>query len=163
MVTHFSISAWKIPQTRGAQWAAVHGVTKSQDMSQKLRSTCIMKMKKSESEYQSYPTLWDLMDLTVQGILQARMLGCQCKPFPSPGDFPNPRIKPRSPILRADSLPAEPQGKPRILEWVAYPLLQSIFHTQELNGGPLYYRWILYQLSYQRSPCIINLTYSISF
>ena len=31
---------------------------------------------------------------------------------PSPGDLPNPGIKPRSPTLQADSLPAEPQGKP---------------------------------------------------
>ena len=34
-------------------------------------------------------------------------------PFPSPGDLPNPGIKPRFPTLQADSLPAEPQGKPR--------------------------------------------------
>ena len=34
------------------------------------------------------------------------------QPFPSPGDLPNPGIKPRSPTLQADSLPAEPQGKP---------------------------------------------------
>ena len=34
-------------------------------------------------------------------------------PFPSPGDLPNPEIKPRSPTLQADSLPAEPQGKPK--------------------------------------------------
>ena len=33
-------------------------------------------------------------------------------PFPSPGDLPNPGIEPRSPTLQADSLPAEPQGKP---------------------------------------------------
>ena len=33
------------------------------------------------------------------------------KPFPSPGDLPNPGIEPRSPALQADSLPAEPQGK----------------------------------------------------
>ena len=31
-------------------------------------------------------------------------------------------------------------------------LLQGIFPTQELNQGLLYYRWILYQLSYQGSP-----------
>ena len=30
-------------------------------------------------------------------------------PFPSPGDLPNPGIKPRSPPLQADSLPAESQ------------------------------------------------------
>ena len=34
-------------------------------------------------------------------------------PFPSPGDLPNPGIKPRSPALQADSLPSEPPGKPR--------------------------------------------------
>ena len=54
-------------------------------------------------------TLCDLMDYTVHGILQARIL----EPFPSPGDLPNPGIEPRSPTLRADSLPAEPQGKPK--------------------------------------------------
>ena len=32
--------------------------------------------------------------------------------FPSPGDLPNPGIKHRSPVLQADSLPAEPQGSP---------------------------------------------------
>ena len=33
-----------------------------------------------------------------------------------------PRIEPRSPALQADSLSAEPQGSPRILESVAYPI-----------------------------------------
>ena len=33
-------------------------------------------------------------------------------PFPSPGDLPNPGIKPRSPALQADSLPTELRGKP---------------------------------------------------
>ena len=35
------------------------------------------------------------------------------QPFPSPEDLPNPGIKPRSPALQADSLPSEPQGKPK--------------------------------------------------
>ena len=43
------------------------------------------------------------------------------EPFTSPGDLPNPGIEPRSPTLRVDSLPAEPPGKPKILEWLAYP------------------------------------------
>ena len=30
----------------------------------------------------------------------------------SPGDLPNLGMEPRSPALQADSLPAEPQGKP---------------------------------------------------
>ena len=35
-------------------------------------------------------------------------------PFPSPGDLPDPGIKPRSPLLQADSLLSEPPGKPII-------------------------------------------------
>ena len=31
-------------------------------------------------------------------------------PFLSPGDLPNPGIKPRSPTLQADVLPSEPPG-----------------------------------------------------
>ena len=34
-------------------------------------------------------------------------------PFPSPGDLPDPGIKPRSPALQAYSLLTEPPGKPR--------------------------------------------------
>ena len=33
-------------------------------------------------------------------------------PFPSPGDLPNPGIKPVSPSLKADALTSEPPGKP---------------------------------------------------
>ena len=32
-------------------------------------------------------------------------------PFPSPGDLPDPGIKPESPTLQADALPSEPSGK----------------------------------------------------
>ena len=35
------------------------------------------------------------------------------QPFPSAWYLPNPGIEPRSPSLQADSLPAEPPGKPR--------------------------------------------------
>ena len=34
-------------------------------------------------------------------------------PFPSRWDLPTPGIEPRSPTLQADSLPAEPPGKPK--------------------------------------------------
>ena len=50
------------------------------------------------------------MDYTVHGILEARIL--EWVPFPSPGDLPNPRMEPSSPTLQADSLAAEPPGKP---------------------------------------------------
>ena len=35
-------------------------------------------------------------------------------PFPSPGDLPNPGIKPGSPTLQADSLLSEPPEKPLV-------------------------------------------------
>ena len=38
--------------------------------------------------------------------------------FPSPGDLPDPGIKPGSPALQADSLPSEPPGKPTwLINW----------------------------------------------
>ena len=46
---------------------------------------------------------------SVHGILQARIL--EWLPFPLPGDLPDPGIKPVSPVLQADSLPFELQGK----------------------------------------------------
>ena len=49
------------------------------------------------------------MDYVVHGILQARILEWVAVTFP--GDLPNPGIEPWS-ALQADSLPAEPQGKP---------------------------------------------------
>ena len=36
-------------------------------------------------------------------------------PFPSPGDLPDPGIKPGSPTLQADSLSSEPQGNADIV------------------------------------------------
>ena len=54
-------------------------------------------------------------------VLQPAMLACpqgfsrqewwSGQPIPSPGDLPDLRIKPGSPALQADSLPAEPPGK----------------------------------------------------
>ena len=74
-------------------------------------------------------------------------------PFPSPGDLPNPRIKPRSPTLQADSLPAEPQGKPKNTGVGSLSLHQQIFLTQELNCGLQHCRQILYHLSHQGYCC----------
>ena len=74
------------------------------------------------------------------------------QPFPSPGDLPNPGIKPRSPALQADSLPTEPQGKHKNTGVGSLSLLQRIFPTQESNRGLLHCRWIVYQLNYQGNP-----------
>ena len=75
------------------------------------------------------------------------------KSFLSPEDhLPNPGIKPRSPALQVDSLPAESQRKPKNTGVGILSLLQQIFVTQESNWSLLHCRWNLYQLSYQGSP-----------
>ena len=53
--------------------------------------------------------------------------------FPSAGDLLNPGIKPRSLTLQAESLPAEPPGKPKNTGVGSLSLLQWIFLTQESN------------------------------
>ena len=45
--------------------------------------------------------------LSMEFFRQEYWSGLLC---PSPGDCPNPGIKPRSPTLQADSLPSEPSG-----------------------------------------------------
>ena len=85
-------------------------------------------------------------------------------PCPPPGDLPNPKIKPRSPTLQADSLPSEPPGNsdfqaPLSMDfsrpdyWSGKPFLfQGIFPTQGLNPGLLHCRWLLYHLSHKGRP-----------
>ena len=51
---------------------------------------------------------------TIQSVEFSRPESWSGEPFPSPGDLPNPGIEPRSPALQADSLPAEPPGKPNV-------------------------------------------------
>ena len=84
------------------------------------------------------PILCDHMDCAVHGILQARILEWVALPF-SRGS-----CQPRSPALQADSLPAEPQGKPKNTAVGSLSLLQRIFPTQESNQGLLHCRQILY-------------------
>ena len=105
---------------------------------------------RSEVKWKSCPTLCNPMDHAVHGILQARIL--EWVAFSSPGDLPNPGIKSRSPTLQIDSLPAEPQGKPKNTGMGSLSFLQQIFLIQESNQGLLHCRQILYQLSSQGSP-----------
>ena len=83
---------------------------------------------------QSCLTLCNSMDYTVHGILQARIL--EWVAFFSRGSS-----QPRSPTLQADSLPAEPPGKPKDTRVGSLSLLKRIFPTQESNQGLLHCRW----------------------
>ena len=57
-------------------------------------------------------------------------------------NIPNPGIEPRPPTLQVNSLPAEPEGKPNILEWVACPSPADLPHPG-MELGLLPCRWIL--------------------
>ena len=75
---------------------------------------------------------------SVHGILQVRSL--EWVPCPSPGDLPDPGIKPRSPALEADCLPSEPPGTQPSTDlnfltenpqWVEFPEVKP----QDMEGG----------------------------
>ena len=95
---------------------------------------------------QSCPTLCNPMDYTVHGILQARILEWIAFPF-SRGSS-QPRDQTQVSLFAS----REPQGKPKNIGVGSISLFQWIFLTQESNWGLLHCSWILYQLSYQRSP-----------
>ena len=92
------------------------------------------------------------MDYRVQGILQARILELVAIPFSRESSQP----RGWTPALWADSLPAEPQGKPKNTGVDSLSLLHWLFPTQESNWGLLHCRWILYQLSHKGSPRILE-------
>ena len=71
---------------------------------------------KSLSHVWLFVTPW-----TIQSMEFSRSEYWSGQPFPSPGDFPNPGIKPRSPHCRQILYQLSHKGSPRILEWVAYP------------------------------------------
>ena len=100
------------------------------------------------------PTLCDPMDYPWNSPGQNTGVGRVAFPFSrgSPGDLPNPEIKPRSSALQTFSLPAEPQEKPKNTGVGSLSLFQWILPTQESNQGLLHCMWILYQLRYQGSP-----------
>ena len=60
------------------------------------------------------------------------------QPLPSPGNLPNPGVESRSPALQADSLPAEPQGKPNNtgVGRVAYPFSRGLPNPGIEPGSP---------------------------
>ena len=93
------------------------------------------------------------------GILQARILEWILEytgAFPFPRGSSQPRDRTQvSPTLQVDSLPAEPQGKPKNTGVGNLSLLQRIFPTEKLNRSLLHCRQILYQLSYQGTPNVV--------
>ena len=70
---------------------------------------------KSLSRVQIFATPWTVAYQAPLSMGFSRPEYWRGLPFPSPGDLPDPGIKPGSPALQADSLPSEPPGKPLTL------------------------------------------------
>ena len=112
-------------------------------------------IQKKVKVFQLCPALCDLVDYTVPGILQARILECVAFPFSKGSSQPRDQIQVSH--IAADSLPAEPSGNTKNTGVGSRSLLRQIFLTQELNQGLRHCRRILYQLSYQEQHMIWNL------
>ena len=69
----------------------------------------MVKKVKSLSRVQLFGASWTVAYQAPPSIEFSRQEYWSGLPFPSPGDLPNPGIKPGSPTLRADTLPSEPQ------------------------------------------------------
>ena len=76
----------------------------------------IMKVKvKSLSRVQLFVTPWTVAYQAPLSMGFSRQEYWSVLPFPSPGDLPDPGIKPRFPALEADALTSEPPGKPILI------------------------------------------------
>ena len=84
----------------------------------------------------SHSTLCNPMEFAVHGILQARILELVVFPF-SRGSS-QPRDRTQVSHTAGDSLPAEPQGKPKNTGVGSPSLRQRIFPIQELNWSLLH-------------------------
>ena len=67
----------------------------------------------SLSHTQLFVTSWTAAS-SVPGTFQARIL--ECAAFPSPGDLPDPGIKPKSPALAGGFFTTKSPGKPLSVE-----------------------------------------------
>ena len=132
MATHSSILAWRIPwseepgrlQSTGSQTVRYDWATSRWKWSAALKFfhlfyvLCIkLILTVTVLVTQSCPALCNSMNyipcqtpLSMEFSRQEYWSGL---PFPSPGDLPDPGIKPRSPALQTDSLPSKPPRKPQ--------------------------------------------------
>ena len=95
MATHCRVHL-ENPRDGGAWWAVIYGVAESRTRLKRLSSSSSRTL-----AYQAPQSMGFSRQVYWNGLT-----------FPSPGDLPNPGIKPRSPALQADALQSEPPGKP---------------------------------------------------
>ena len=86
------------------------------------------------SRVRLFETPWTVAYQAPQSLEFSRQEYWSGLPLPSPGDLPNPGIKPGSPALQADALPSDPPGKHHTRIWHHYWLF--MLHIPSL--------WLIY-------------------
>ena len=87
----------------------------------------IFKVKvKSLSRVRLFATPWTIAYQAPLSMGFSRQECWSGLPFLSPGDLPNPGIKPGSPALQADTLPSEPPLLPKYIAKTMYIILTKI-------------------------------------
>ena len=87
---------------------------------------------KSLNRVRLFATLWTVAYRAPPSMGFSRQEYWSGLPFPSPGDLPNPGIKPGSPALQADALTSEPPGKP-IMSYSCNHIVCSLFRLISLT------------------------------
>ena len=85
---------------------------------------------KSLSHVRLFATPWTVAHQAPLSMGFSRQEYWSGLPFPSPGDLPDPGIKPRSPASQADAFTSEPPGKPTTKKGILSPLLYSMNQSQ---------------------------------
>ena len=93
--------------------------------------TYIQSEVKSLSRVRLFSTPWTVAYQAPPSMGFSRQESWNGLPFPSLGDLPHPGIKPRSPVLQADSSPSEPPYYMQKVHLKIYmELLVSIWHVK---------------------------------
>ena len=91
---------------------------------------------KSLSRVQLFGTPWTVAHQAPPSMGFSRQEYRSGLPFPSPGDLPDPGIKPWSPALQADALTSQPPGKPQYCsEEFKKPVAQNWFKVSVFGCG----------------------------
>ena len=84
------------------------------------------------SRVRLFATLWTVSHQVPPSMGFSRQEYWSGLPFPSPGDLPDPEIKPQSPTLEADTLTSESPGKP-LTNWPKYLIKWTKFRKVSLS------------------------------
>ena len=122
-----SWAAWQQmpPEIQGTSTSRIHWMMKFFQVKVKTKSL---------SRVRLFATPWTVAHQAPPSMGFSRQEYWSGLPFPSPGDLPDPGIKPRSPTLQADALTSEPPGKPTFCNKKGLLLLEKASQIYRSNN-----------------------------